>query len=69
MYHLNSCAAMHGRNLHVHQWLMNTPPHLAAEYIQYNDSKPFQPLQLQCAVDLLEVTVLMHGKLTTVVRY
>ena len=45
--HLYSCAVMNTGNLLVHRWLMKKYPHLVAEYIQYDDSKPFQPLQLQ----------------------
>ena len=53
----------------MHQWLITKHPHLVAEYIQYDDSKPFQLLQLQYAVNILKTTESMHGKLTTIVRY
>ena len=52
--HLDSCAAMNTVNLRVHQWLITTYPHLVSEYIQYDDSLPFQPLQLSCAVTYME---------------
>ena len=60
---------MNTGNMYVHQWLMTTRPHLVAEHIQYNDSKPFQPLQRKCAVNYLDAIESMHGKLTNIVRY
>ena len=69
LYHLDLCAAMNTGNLHVHQWLITTHPHLVAEYIQYDDATPFQPLQLACAVRDLDTVKSMYGKLTAVVRY
>ena len=68
MCHLDSCAVMNTGNMYVHQWLMTTHPLIVAEYIQYDDSKPFQPLQLQCAVNSLNATESMHGKITAVLR-
>ena len=53
----------------VHKWLITDHPHLVAEYIQYDDANPFQPLQLACAVKDLKNTESMHGKLTAIVRY
>ena len=69
LYHLNMCAAINACIICVHQWLMITNPHLVTEYIQYDDCKPFQPLQLQCAVNELSNTKYMHEKLTAIVRY
>ena len=40
-----------------------------ADDIQYNDSTPFQSLQLYCAVIDVEKEKSMHGKLTALVRY
>ena len=48
---------------------MTAHPHLVAEYIQYDDTTPFQPIQLACAVRDLEKVESMHGKLTEIVRY
>ena len=42
IFHLDTCVAMNTGNLHVYQWLMTTRPYLVAEYIQYDDCKPFQ---------------------------
>ena len=66
---MDTCAAMNTGNLAVHQWLMSTHPHLVAEYIQFDDVTPFEPLQLHCAVTDLFKTESMHGKLTDIVRY
>ena len=67
--HLDSCAVMNTGTLQVHQWLMTAHPHWVVEYIQYDNSNPFQPLQLACAVRDLEKAESMHGKLTAIVRY
>ena len=67
--HMDTCAAMNTGNLAVHQWLMSTHPHLVAEYIQFDDITPFEPLRLHCAVADLAKTESMHGKLTAIVRY
>ena len=47
---------------------MKKHPHLVAEYNQIDDSRPFEPLQLHCAVMDLERVESMHGKLTVIVR-
>ena len=39
---------------------MTIYPHLLSEYIQYDDSKPFQPLQLSYAVTDVEKEEPMH---------
>ena len=44
-------------------------PHLVAEYIQFNDSRPFELLQLQCVVEDLVKTESMYGKLTLILQY
>ena len=69
LYHLYSCATMNTGNLHVHQRLVAAHPHLVGEYIEYNKSNPFQPLQLSCVVKDLESVDSIHGKLITIVRY
>ena len=60
---------MNTGNLQVHQWLMTEHPHLVTEYIQYDDTTPFQPLQLACAVRDLEKAESMHGKLAAIICY
>lgn len=67
--HMDTCAAMNTGNLTVHKWVMTTYPELVAEYIQFDDQHPFEPLQLHCAVEDLASTESMHGKLTAIVRY
>ena len=58
--HLDSCATMNTGNLHMHYWLMTAQPHLVAEYIQYDDSNPFKPLQLACEIKDMESVESMH---------
>ena len=48
---------------------MTQHPNIVAEYIQYDDATPFQPLQLQCTINDLETAELMNGKLTEIVCY
>ena len=67
--HLDSCAATNTGDLTVHQWLMTAHPHIVAEYIQFDDETPFQPMQLQCAVNTSDAAAPMYGKLTAIVRY
>ena len=67
--HLDSCAVINTGNLHVHKWLITTYLHLVIEYIQYDDTNPFQPFKLACVVRDHEMIDSMHGKLTTIVRY
>ena len=67
--HFYSCVVMNTGNLHVHHLLITNYHHLVAEYIQYDDATPFQPLQLACAVHDLDIVEYMHDKLTAIVRY
>ena len=69
MCHVDSCAAMNTGNLLLHQYLITQHPHLVAEYIQYDDSHPFEPIQLQCAVDDNATDLADQNKLTAIVRY
>ena len=69
MCHVDSCAAMNTGNLLLHQYLITQHPHLVAEYIQYDDSHPFEPIQLQCAVDDDATNLADQSKLTAIVRY
>ena len=67
--HVDSCAAMNTGNLLLHQFIITNHPSVVAEYIQYDDSDPFDPIQLQCAVNDLDKVTEEHGKLTAIVRY
>ena len=67
--HVDTCAAMSTGNLKVHEWIMTTYPSIVAEYIQYNDDTPFEPIQLSCAVQDLDKVQSEHGNLTAIVRY
>ena len=67
--HMDTCAAMNTGYLLVHKWLMTKHPHLVAEYIQFDNSCPFEPLQLHCAVVDLERAEFMYCKLTDIVIY
>ena len=66
---VDTCAAMNTGNLLVHQWIMTQYPELVAEYIQYDDENPFQPLKLECAVKDLAKADDLSSKLTAIVRY
>ena len=48
---------------------MTKHPSLVAEFIQYDDADPFDPLTFQCAVVDLVKTENDHGNLTDIVRY
>ena len=48
---------------------MTKNPHLVAKYIQFDDSRPFEPFKLHCAVKDLVATESLHGKLISIVRY
>ena len=67
--HVDSCAAMNTGNLLLHQYIITKHPEIVAEYIQYDDVEPFDPIQLQCAVDDSNKTTQDQGKLTAIVRY
>jgi hypothetical protein len=62
--HINTCAAMSTGNLLVHQWFITTYPQCVAEYIQYDDSNPFEPIKLSCAIEDLTAAEALDGKLT-----
>ena len=68
--HIDTCAAMNTGNLLLHQWIITTYPQCVAEYIEHTDNDPFQPIQMQVAVDdPNSLTTPDIGKLTAVVRY
>ena len=56
-------------NLQLHEWIMTAYPEIVAEYIQYDDNNPFEPIQLSCAVQDLNTVQADRGKLTAIVRY
>lgn len=67
--HIDSCAAMNTGNLLLHQYIITNYPHTVAEYTQYDDSEPFEPIRLECAVQAVKKIEEEHGKLTAIVRY
>lgn len=52
------CTAMKTGNLLVHQYLMTRNHSLVAEYIQFDNNRQLDPLQLNCTVGSL------YGKVT-----
>ena len=66
---VDTCAAMNTGNLKVHQWIMTQYPEIVAEYVQYDDEQPFQPLKLECAVKDIPTQDDLSGNLTAIVRY
>ena len=69
--HTDSCAAMNVGNLRLHQWVITNHPIVVEKYLQFDDDCPFEPLQLNCAIDeeskrRVEST---YGKLTAIVVY
>ena len=67
--HVDSCAAMNTGNLLLHQYIITHFPDTVAEYIQYDDKEPFEPIRLECAVQDVAKVENEHGKLTAIVRY
>ena len=67
--HVDTCAAMSTGNLQLHKWIMTTYPEIVAEYIQYDDNNPFEPIQLSCTVQDLNTVQAEHQTLTAIVRY
>ena len=70
--HVDTCAAMNTGNLLVHKWIMTSFPHIVAEYLEYNDTESFNPIQLLCAVEDEQRNNSRDdnkGKLTAIVRY
>ena len=67
--HVDSCAAMNTGNLLLHQYIITHYPDTVAEYIQYDDKEPFEPIRLECAVQDAAKIESEHGKLTAIVRY
>lgn len=67
--HIDTCAAMSTGSLRLHQWIMTKYPAIVAEYIQYNDQQPFEPIKLAVALKDLAGCEIMKNRLTAIVRY
>ena len=67
--HLDSCAGMNTGNLTIHQYIITKHPSIVAEYIQFDDNNPFDPIRLECAVPQLALADEKQGCLTAIVRY
>ena len=69
IFHMDTCVAINTSNLMVHKWLVTQNPELVAEYIQFDDAYPFDPIQVHCAVEYLATIKSMYSRLTVIVRY
>ena len=71
--HVDTCAAMNTGNLLVHQWIISNHPSIVAEYCQFDDSNPFEPISLKCAIEKdgsnIDNKKELDNCLTAVVRY
>ena len=67
--HLDSCAGMNTGNLAIHQYIITQHPSIVAEYIQFDDANPFDPIRLECAIPQLALEDKKQGCLTAIVRY
>ena len=67
--HIYSCAAMNVGNIKIHKWVITTHPEIVSHYIQYNNEKPFETIQINCAVEYYENMKYTYGKLTDLVVY
>ena len=67
--HVDTCATMNTGKLLLHKYIMTKHPSLVAEFIQYDNVEPFDPIILQCAVTDLVKAENDHGKLTDIFRY
>jgi len=67
---MDTCGALNTGYLLFHQWLMSERPDLVAEYIQFDDTNPFEPIKLGGAIrNPADFTNADHGNLTAVIRY
>ena len=66
--HVDTCAAMCTGNLKVHKWIMTAFPETVMDYVEFDDTEPFNPVQLSCAIEQGNIAP-DSGKLTAVVRY
>ena len=67
--HLDSCAGMSTGRLDVHKCIATKFPSIVAEWIEYNDDTPFDPIKLDCAVEDNGSSQSEYGHLTHIVRY
>jgi hypothetical protein len=67
---MDTCGALNTGFLPFHQWIMSENPSLIAEYIEFNDKNPFEPIKLGGAIrDPDGFDSDTHGNLTAVIRY
>ena len=67
--HLDTCAGMSTGRLDVHKCIATRFPSIVAEWIEYTDDNPFDPIKLDCAVEDLGTNAEGYGHLTHIVRY
>ena len=56
-------------NLKIHQWVITAHPEIVSRYIQYDDENPFEPIQLNCAVEDYENMKDTYGNIKSLVVY
>jgi hypothetical protein len=67
---MDTCGALNTGYLPFHQWVMATDPSFVAEYVEFDDTNPFEPIKLGGAIrepDGFDAG--NHGRLTAVIRY
>ena len=52
-------------NLKIQQWIITKGPEIVSHYIQYYNKNPFDPIQLNCAVEAYENMQYTYVKLTS----
>ena len=67
-YHIDSYAAMNTANILLHWWVITTYLDIMHSYEQFDDSFPFNPLELDYVVPNT-ASNLVYNKLTAVVTY
>jgi hypothetical protein len=66
---MDTCGALNAGHLRFHLWLKSERPGLVAEFIQFDDSNPFEPMKLGGAIcDPADFVSADHGNLTAVIR-
>ena len=66
---IDSCAAINVVNIKIHQWVITTHPKIVSHYIQYKDENPFEPIQLNFAVEDYKKMKDTYGELIFLVVY
>ena len=67
---MDTCGALNTGYLPYHQWVMASNPSLVSEYLEFDDTHPFEPIKLGGAIknpDGFDSDI--HGRLTAVIRY